>query len=108
MHRKGKSNKTVVDFLTVAFAEDLELARQYKELLESNEIPAKIKRQPNMAESGFSDIAIMVPEEALDEAHALISERVSYEDFFDAAFEEPDDVRLSYSDFNTEEDEDLY
>jgi len=109
MQRKGKtSNKTMVDFVTVAFAEDMELARQYKELLEDNEISVKIQRQPNMAESGFSDIAIMVPEDALDEAHALISERVNYDDFFDMAFEGSDSDRIDYSEFDVEEDENLY
>ncbi|MHC4881922.1 MAG: hypothetical protein ACYTFX_01335 [Planctomycetota bacterium] len=109
MQRKSKTNsKTVVDFVTVAFAEDMELARQYKELLEGNEIIARIKRQPNMAESGFSDIAILVSEESLDEAHALISERASYDDFFDMAFEGPEIDRLEYSDFEPEEDDDLY
>lgn len=109
MQRKSKTNsKTVVDFVTVAFAEDMELARQYKELLEDNEIIARIKRQPNMAESGFSDIAILVPEESLDEAHALISERASYDDFFDMAFEGPESDHIEYSDFEPEEDDDLY
>ncbi|MDH4202635.1 MAG: hypothetical protein OEV87_07045 [Phycisphaerae bacterium] len=109
MQRKSKTNsKTVVDFVTVAFAEDMELARQYKELLENNEIIARIKRQPNMAESGFSDIAILVSEESLDEAHALISERASYDDFFDMAFEGPEIDHLEYSDFEPEEEDDLY
>lgn len=108
MSGKSKTNKTVVDFVTVAFAEDMELARQYKELLQDNEIDAHIKRQPNMAESGFSDIAILVPEESLDEAHALISERANYGDFFDVAFEEPESDRFGYSDFVSQDDEDLY
>lgn len=109
MQRKGKtSGKTVVDFVTVAFAEDMELACQYQELLEGNEISTKIRRQPNMAESGFSDIAIMVPEESLDEAHALISERVNYDDFFDMAFEGSDTDRIDYSEFEIDEDDDLY
>ncbi|MHC4386228.1 MAG: putative signal transducing protein [Planctomycetota bacterium] len=109
MQRKGKTgSKTVVDFVTVAFAEDMELARQYQELLESNEIKIRIKRQPNMAESGFSDIAIMVPEESLDEAHALISERVSYDDFFEMTFDDQDSSRLDYSEFEMDEDDDLY
>jgi len=109
MQRKSKTKiKSVVDFVTVAFAEDMELARQYKELLEDSEIIVRIKRQPNMAESGFSDIAILVPEESLDEAHALISERASYNDFFDMAFEGPESDHLEYSDFESEEDDDLY
>ena len=109
MQRKDRINsKTVIDFVTVAFAEDMELARQYQELLEDNEIHTKIKRQPNMAEGGFSDIAIMVPEESLDEAHALISERINYDDFFDMAFEDSGSGRIEYSDYIPEQDDDLY
>ncbi len=83
-----ETNKSVAmcSYVTVAFAEDVDLAREYVNLLERNEITAVIKRQPEMAESGFSDIAIQVPEESLDEAHKLISQQASYDDFFDMAF----------------------
>ena len=107
MQQKAKTDsKTVVDFVTVAFAEDKELARQYQELLEDNGIVSKVKRQANMAESGFSDIAILVPEDSLDEAHELISERASYDDFFDMAFDDQDSTQINYSEF--EMDDDLY
>lgn len=81
----------VKDFVTVAFAEDMDLARQYQQLLMDSEIPVAIKRQPEMAQSGFSDIAILVPESLLDEAHALISEQASYDDFFDMMFDHDDE-----------------
>jgi len=111
MHREGKENgKTtnVREFVTVAFAEDMELAKQYQELLRNNEISARIKRQPEMAQSGFSDIAIMVPEDSLDEAHALISEKANYDDFFDIVFDGQDSDRIDGSCFEIEEDDDLY
>jgi len=111
MHREGKENcKTtdVKEFVTVAFAEDMELAKQYQELLRNNEISAQIKRQPEMAQSGFSDIAIMVSEDSLDEAHALISEKATYDDFFDMILDDQDSDRIEFSDFETEEDDDLY
>jgi hypothetical protein len=103
--KRKESSKTsaVKDFVTVAFAEDMELARQYKELLEDNQIEVQIKRQPDMAESGFSDIAIAVPEESLDEAHHLIAERASYDDFFDMTF---DDERQGFDVYECESDED--
>ncbi len=77
----------VKDFVTVAFAEDMDLAKQYQELLSEHEIPAMIKRQPEMSQNGFSDIAILVPESLLDDAHSLISEQASYDDFFDMMFD---------------------
>ncbi len=111
MHQKGKVKGKSTDveaFVTVAFAEDMELAKQYQELLRNNEISARIKRQPEMAQSGFSDIAITVPEDSLDEAHVLISEKASYDDFFDMVFDDQDGQKLDYSNFETEEDDDLY
>ncbi len=81
------------DLVTVAFAEDMDLAKQYKEMLAEHEIPVAIKRQPEMAQNGFSDIAILVPESLLDEAHSLISEESSYDDFFDMVFGDDDDPR---------------
>ena len=93
------------DLVTVAFAEDMDLAKQYKEMLAEHEIPVAIKRQPEMAQNGFSDIAILVPESFLDEAHSLICEESSYDDFFDMVFGDDDsdereeyDVTDDYSD----------
>ncbi len=111
MHQEGKVNCKTTDvneFATVAFAEDMELAKQYQELLRNNEIIARIKRQPEMAQSGFSDIAIMVPEDSLDEAHALISEKDNYDNFFDMILDDQDRDRIDCSDFEIEEDNDLY
>ena len=87
--KKEADNATAVkDFVTVAFAEDMDLAKQYKQMLAEHEIPVTIKRQPEMAQNGFSDIAILVPESLLDEAHSLISEKSSYDDFFDMMFDD--------------------
>ena len=111
MPRKEKANSKSADLkecVTVAFAEDMELAKQYQELLRDNGIDAQIKRQPEMAESGFSDIAIVVPEESLDDAHTLVSEKASYNDFFDMVFNDQDYDRFDYSEFETDEDDDIY
>ncbi|HOK95041.1 MAG TPA: DUF2007 domain-containing protein [Anaerohalosphaeraceae bacterium] len=101
---QGKSAAAAVSVVTVAFAEDMELARQYQQLLEKNQIPAVIRRQTEMAQSGFSDIAILVPEDYLDEAHSLICQQAAGEDFFGMAFDEP--YKEEYRDWSSEEDED--
>ena len=108
--QKKENRKTteVAEYITVAFAEDMDLAKQYQELLEGNDINVRIKRQPEMAQSGFSDIAIMVPEDFLDEAHALISEKNSCDDFFDMIFEDQDSGQLDRSDDYDMREEDLY
>lgn len=109
--RKESDRTTAVkDLVTVAFAEDMDLARQYQQLLSDQEIPAVIKRQPEMALNGFSDIAIQVPESLLDEAHSLISEQASYDDFFDMIFdvnedEETDPMAAQEELYDTDEDD---
>ena len=86
------------DFVTVAFAEDMELARQYKDMLAESNIPAAIKSQ-NDSSSGFPGIAVMVAEEHLDEAHVLIESYSSHDSFYNFGFQEDE-----YDD----EDPDLY
>jgi hypothetical protein len=72
------------ELVTVAFAEDLELARRNKALLEENGIPAHIRESADSA--GTPQIAILVREEDLDQAHALIASHASFEEFFDVFF----------------------
>ncbi len=89
MNRKTRKRTTdLKDYVTVAFAEDLDLARQYGRLLAEQDIPSVIKNLGKAQQDGQSGIAVMVPEEFLDEAYVLISEEASYDDFFDAAFED--------------------
>lgn len=99
--RKGSKNSklSVEELVTVAFAEDLELARQNKQLLEENGITAVIKESE---ESENNQIAVMVREEDLDQAHALIASHASFEEFFDVFF--GDNGRLLDDAF----DEELY
>lgn len=86
-----RTNKSPVgEFVTVAFAEDAELARYYKKLLEENGISAFI-RQPESAGSSSPGIAVLVPEEVLDEAHSLIASQAPFEDFFDVFFHGSDE-----------------
>lgn len=97
----------VKDYVTVAFAEDMDLARQYQQVLADHDIDAVVKRQPEMALNGFSDIAILVPESELDAAHALVSEEASYDDFFDMLFEDAGDQPVdSYVTFDDDMDDD--
>ena len=104
--KKETANATAVkDFITVAFAEDMDLAKQYKQMLAEHEIPVLIRRQPEMAQNGFSDIAILVPESLLDEAHSLISEQASYVDFFDMMFDEDNQEMDEYRCFEDSYDD---
>jgi hypothetical protein len=100
--KRNSAPTSVKELVTVAFAEDMELAKQYKKLLNENDIPASIQTQPDDS-AGFPGVAVMVPEDYLDEAHVLIESQGCFEDFFDMAFE--DDRSVDFDFIDEEEDE---
>jgi len=84
-----KSEAEVQEFVVVTFAEDLEQARDYETLLKTNDIPAAIREQDEESINGKA-IAVMVPEDFLDEAHVVIESQDAYDDFYDFALEDED------------------
>jgi hypothetical protein len=76
----------VKNFVTVAYAEDMELAEHYKRLLLDSSIPVAIKRVPSGEKTQFSDIAVMVPEEFIDQAYSFLAKQAACDDFFDMVF----------------------
>lgn len=85
-----KSPAKLEGYVVVAFAEDMEQAEEYKSLLESNDISATIT-EPQPHEIGSKEIAVMVPEEFLDEAHVIIESQHAYDDFYDFAMDSDDE-----------------
>lgn len=85
-----KSEAEIQDFVVVTLVRDLEQAKDYEALLKNNEIPAVIKRHDEESTDAAA-IAIMVPEEFIDEAHVVIESQDSYDDFYDLALEEEGD-----------------
>jgi len=83
---KRPGRASMKEFVTVAFAEDFELACQHKKMLEENGICAIVK-QPDSSGTGGPGIPVMVSEEDLDQAHALIASQASFEKFFDVFFQ---------------------
>jgi len=82
--------------VVVAFAKDMEQAREYETLLRVNDIPVRIgEPQPNGI--GEHEIAVMVPEDYLDEAHVIIESQDAYDDFYDFTMEDEE-----YLDFDGE------
>lgn len=96
--KHDKSQAKVKDFVIVTFADDLEQAREYETLLRVNDIPAVVKEQldPSMSSKG---IAIMVPEDFIDEAHVVIESQDAYDDFYDLALEDEDEGDFDHSTF---------
>jgi hypothetical protein len=96
--KKGhKSNAKLEGYVVVAFSEDMDQAREYKTLLESNDIPATIVEQNEHA-VGSREIAVMVSEEFLDEAHVIVESQHAYDDFYDLSMEDEDEMDFE-SDF---------
>ena len=88
--KSQKSQAKLEGYVVVAFAEDMEQATEYKSLLEANDISATIT-EPEAHEIGSKEIAVMVREEFLDEAHVIIESQHAYDDFFDFAMEGEDE-----------------
>jgi len=85
--KNQKSQSKLKDFVVVTFVDDLEQAREYETLLRVNDIPAIIKEQVDPSVSG-KGIAVMVPEDFLDEAHVVIESQDAYDDFYDFALDD--------------------
>ncbi len=100
--RKETRQNSLKEFVTVAFAEDMELAKQYKKLLNDEDIPAAVRSRPDAA-GGFPGIAVMVPEDHIDEAHVLIESQGAYNDFYDMVFHDDDDDEYRPDDFDDDD-----
>ena len=85
-----RSQAKLQGYVVVAFAEDMEQAREYKTLLEVNDVAAIINEQQEQS-LGSKEIAVMVPEDFLDEAHVIIESQHTYDDFYDYAVEDEED-----------------
>ncbi len=75
------------EMVMVTFVEDLEQAKEYEALLKNNDIPAMVKEQESESENS-NEIAILVPEDCLDEAHVVIESQDAYDDFYDFSVDE--------------------
>jgi hypothetical protein len=90
---KRKSQKTQTDLkelVVVSFAEDVEQAKEYEALLKSNDIPAMVKERYDKA-TDSNEIAVLVPDEFIDEAHVVIESQDAYDDFCDIDIAEDED-----------------
>ncbi len=88
-----KTHANLDGYVNVVFAEDTGQAMEYKQLLENNDIPAVINEHDDSSDGDMSEteIAVMVPEEYIDEAHVVIESQQAYDDFYDFTAEEEDE-----------------
>ncbi|MHC4641377.1 MAG: putative signal transducing protein [Planctomycetota bacterium] len=88
--KNQKSQSDLQDFVVVTCVEDTEQAKEYLTLLKANDIPAVINEQYEQS-NGTKGIAVMVPEDFLDEAHVVIESQDAYDDFYDFSLEDETD-----------------
>jgi len=83
-----KSRTKLRDLVVVTFAGDMDEAKNYETLLKGNDIPAVVREQNIEESQDDKSIAVMVPEDYLDEAHVIIESQDAYDDFYDLAIED--------------------
>ena len=89
--RKGhKGGTKVKEYVVVALVDDMDQAREYETLLRLNDIPAVVKEQLD-AGADAKAVAILVPEDCLDEAHVVIESQDAYDDLCDYTMDEEED-----------------
>lgn len=92
--RRNKGNRSATrpkdkEYVIVTVVEDTGRARDYKELLEDSDIPVVVREQEGFA--GEQCIAILVPEEHLDEAHVIIESQHMHDDFYDLGMDDDEE-----------------
>ncbi|MFA5292583.1 MAG: DUF2007 domain-containing protein [Phycisphaerae bacterium] len=112
-NRSDDQRTALEDYVTVAIAEDVDLANEYKDILAGHNIPAVIATQKSYS-SEVIGTAVMVPENYLEQAQELIESEQSFDNFLDDAFndhdnwnKEPDFDEFGDSDSFDDEDENL-
>ncbi len=90
-HPKKGNKGNLKEYVVVAFVDDMEQAKEYETLLRLNDIPAVIREQLDGGAEGKA-VAIMVPEDFLDEAHVVIESQDAYDDLCDYTMDEEGDL----------------
>ncbi len=91
MEHSNKGHTKVKDMVVLTLLSDMDQAREYETLLRLNDIPASLKEEVD-ARGESKGVAIMVPEDSLDEAHVVIESQDAYDDFYDYALEDEDEI----------------
>ncbi|MBN1509311.1 MAG: hypothetical protein JW955_20870 [Sedimentisphaerales bacterium] len=102
MDKNSKSQSNLKDVVVVAVVDDMEQAKEYETLLRLNDIPAIVKEQMDPA-GNKTGIAIMVPEDSLDEAHVVIESQDAYDDFYDFNLDDDEDTDFGNDLFDDDE-----
>ncbi|MFA6186129.1 MAG: DUF2007 domain-containing protein [Phycisphaerae bacterium] len=105
MNERDNSKSALHDYVTVAIAEDVDLADEYRDLLAKNNIPAATAPQKSYS-SGIIGVAVMVPEACVEQAQEIIESCQDFDNFLDDAFNDPDEWDYGPQMGDMEDDED--
>jgi hypothetical protein len=93
MSEQSENSKAALhEYVTVAIAEDVDLADEYRDILAKNSIPAVTATQRSYS-SVILGVAVMVPESYLEQAQEIIESRQEFDYFLDEAFNDPDELQ---------------
>jgi hypothetical protein len=79
--KKNVETAAPIRYVAVALAEEVELARDYVEMLRNNEVPSRFIVSNEVVDGGH--VTIVVAEEFLAQAQSLIQARNSASDFYE-------------------------
>ncbi len=88
--KNRKMSTKTKELVAVCYAEDMEQARDYESLLKNNDIPAMVKEEYEES-ADEKTLAVLVPEEYLNEAQIIIESQSSYDDIYDFSSEDDED-----------------
>ncbi|MCD4832057.1 MAG: DUF2007 domain-containing protein [Anaerohalosphaeraceae bacterium] len=100
----SKERSALAEYITVAIADDMDLAKEYKEILAKNDIPAVTATQRSYS-SAIIGIAVMVPENYLEQAQEIIESQQQLDGFLDDAFNDTDDYSREDNHFDDDDDD---
>jgi hypothetical protein len=107
MNEQNDNSKAALqDYVTVAIAEDTDLANEYRDILAKNDIPAVTATQKSYSSSVLG-VAVMVPENYLEQAQEVIESRQEFDHFVNDAFNDPDKWQDELDSNCIDEDEDF-
>ncbi len=87
--KKDDQRMALEDYVTIAIAEDIDLANEYRDILVKHDIPAVTATQRSYS-SAVLGTAVMVPENYLEQAQEIIESQQNFDNFLDDAFNDPD------------------
>ena len=105
-HKNDSDSKktALIEYVNVAIAEDVELAREYQDVLNNSDIPAILRTQ-RASNAEILGVAVMVPEDLCEQAITVIESQQAFDDFLDVAFNNEDDDNNYLDDFEDGNDD---